>query len=140
MCRGICAAKFTWVGSKCRPGNKMRTRAGAWTFKPLWSQSLTQFEIEKSGGSTWRPPARHTASQRLRSSVLVSPLVDNNIPQLCPQWKPEDGEMRRPGRCINDLCCCYFLSLFFLSSPRKSGSSDTGGRAEKPAIADWRGS
>lgn len=24
------------------------------------------------------------------------------------------------------------LSVFFLSSPRKSGSSDTGGRAEKP--------
>lgn len=54
MCQSICTATFTWVGSKNRPRNKIRTGAWAWTFEPLWSQSLAQFEMLKSGACTCR--------------------------------------------------------------------------------------
>lgn len=86
MCRGTREAKFTWVGSKYRPANKIRTLAWASLQASPVSESFPVLFEPLKCGALPAYPAHHNCDECVKRSdarhfilfVLVSLLVYND--------------------------------------------------------------
>lgn len=130
MCRGIREAKFTWVGSKYRLRNKIRTLAWVSLQASLVLKSHPVLFQPLNCGALSAYPAHHNCDECVKRSdarnfipfVLVSLLVYNyNGLHLFFQCESGDHEVagdatdasrRRAAEIFILSCCCFaFVSV-----------------------------